>query len=130
MKQMHGGTTEPKPTQSDARDAALTVVNLFKRWQLSDREACNLLGGLSLSTYRRWKQGKVGKIGPDLLLRVGNLLGIHAALRLLFMDRVPAYEWVRKPNEIYGGKSALEFMLSGDITSIIDVRRYLDAECV
>jgi hypothetical protein len=38
------------------------------------------------------------------------------------------YGWVKQPNDSFGGKSALEFMLQGSPLDIGRVRSYLDAE--
>ncbi|MCB2061385.1 MAG: DUF2384 domain-containing protein, partial [Novosphingobium sp.] len=38
--------------------------------------------------------------------------------------------WIRTENAAFDGVSALHLMLSGDLTNIMRVRRYLDAECV
>ena len=51
-----------------------------------------------------------------------------ATLRLLFSDPARGYLWVRAPNAAFGGQSALEVMLGGQITDLMRVRRYLDAQ--
>ena len=50
----------------------------------------------------------------------------HVSLYLL--ERADA--WLRKPNEAatFGGKSALERMLSGNVADLFVVRQYLDAQ--
>ena len=55
-------------------------------------------------------------------------MGIHKALRHLFKEPARAYAWVKKPNAAFGGQSALERMLAGDVTDLAAVRAYLDAE--
>jgi hypothetical protein len=35
---------------------------------------------------------------------------------------------VRKPSAAFGGRSALDIMLRGEITDLIDLRAFLDAE--
>ena len=54
-------------------------------------------------------------------------MGIHKALRLLFKEPARGYGWVKRPNEAFGGTTALDVMLNGQITDIMRVRRYLDA---
>ena len=38
-----------------------------------------------------------------------------------------AYGWVKRPNEAFAGRSALQVMLDGELTDLMRVRRYLDA---
>ncbi|MEM1401018.1 MAG: MbcA/ParS/Xre antitoxin family protein [Pseudomonadota bacterium] len=115
---------------SDHEAAALAraTLGLFKQWKLADPEARTLLGGMSASTWARWKAGQAKSIGRDLRTRMSILMGIHKGLRYLFTDPARGYAWIRKPNGVFGGKSALHIMLRGDITDLIDVRAYLDAE--
>lgn len=104
------------------------VANLFDRWELRDDEAAILLGGIAPRTYQRWKSGGHGRVGPDTAARLSNLLGIHKALRQLFRDKARAYGWVKRPNGDFGGESALDIMLRGQLTDLMRVRRYLDSQ--
>lgn len=115
---------------SDAEAAALarTTVNLFRAWGLSDAEACTLLGGMSVRTWARWKEGTVGRIDRDLRMRMAHLMGIHKGLRYLFRDPARGYAWVRTPNAAFDGLSALGVMLRGDMGDLAAMRAYLDAE--
>ena len=56
--------------------------------------------------------------------------GIYKSLQILIPDARAADEWVRKPNAAppFGGRSALERMLSGQVADLYVVRQYLDAE--
>lgn len=103
------------------------VINLFDRWQLTDPQACILLGDLAPRTYQRWKTGQYGRVSVDLIDRMSNLLGIHKALRLLFNDPQRGYEWIKAANTAFAGESALQVMLNGRLTDLMRVRRYLDA---
>lgn len=103
------------------------VINLFQRWGLTDSQACILLGSIGKRTYQRWKDGEFGSVKIDLATRMSNLMGIHKALRLLFVDPNRGYEWIKKPNQAFTSKSALDIMLQGQLTDLIRVRSYLDA---
>jgi uncharacterized protein (DUF2384 family) len=103
------------------------AIKLFERWQLTDEQACILLGDIAKRTYQRWKKGELGRVGVDLAARLSNLLGIHKALRLLFSEPQRGYHWIKKPNETFDGQSALQVMLAGQLTDLMRVRRYLDA---
>lgn len=103
------------------------ILNLFQKWRLTDEEAATLLD-LPLRTYRRWKAERPGRLSNDLKARLSNLLGIHKALRLIFVEPQRAYDWIKLQNDAFGGQSALEIMLGGNLTDLMRVRRYLDAE--
>lgn len=118
----------PEITDEEGAAMALAVVRLFGHWGLADAEACTLLGGISPRTYQRWKSGKIGRLSRDIKTRLSNLVGIHKALRIIFRELKQGYSWVSKPNVRFGGLSALEVMLGGEMTDLIRVRRYLDAE--
>jgi hypothetical protein len=60
--------------------------------------------------------------------RLGDLMGIHKALRYMFREPDRCYAWVKKPNDAFGGQSALTRMLAGAPSDITAVRSYLDAE--
>jgi len=114
---------------SDAEAEALlrAALNLFRRWRLSDGEAAVLLD-MAPRTFARWKAGTPGRIDRDQRARLSNLMGIHKALRLIFKEAERGYDWIRKPNTAFGGASALAVMLNGELTDLMRVRRYLDAE--
>ncbi|MBO9579926.1 MAG: DUF2384 domain-containing protein [Sphingobium sp.] len=103
------------------------VVRLFALWELTDEQA-SLLVDLPLRTFRRWKAGDLGRIDRDGKARLSNLMGIHKALRVIFSEPARGYRWIKAPNEAFGGRSALEIMLGGELTDLMRVRRYLDAE--
>ncbi len=102
------------------------VLALFDRWQLRDDQAAVLLGDVSTKTIGRWRKGELGRVGRDLADRLSNILGVHKALRIVFADPRRGYDWIRKGNAAFGGRSALEIMLQGGLLDIIRVRRYLD----
>jgi hypothetical protein len=114
-------------TEAEAGAMFRAALNLFRLWGVSDEQASQLLD-LPLRTYRRWKAGDVGRIGRDGKARLSNLVGIHKALRLIFREPQRGYYWIKAPNTAFSGQSALEVMLGGELTDLMRVRRYLDAE--
>ncbi|MBI4920690.1 MAG: DUF2384 domain-containing protein [Devosia nanyangense] len=114
-------------TEAEAGAMFRAVLNLFRLWGVTDEQASQLLD-LPVRTYRRWKAGETGRIGRDGRARLSNLMGIHKALRLIFREPQRGYDWVKAPNAAFAGKSALEVMLGGELTDLMRVRRYLDAE--
>jgi hypothetical protein len=119
---------QPTITDEEAAALARTTVNLFRAWNLSDLEARTLLGDMAQRTWARWKLGEIGRVDRDLRARMAILMGIHKALRYLFAEPARGYAWIRKPNEAFAGRSALDIMMRGEITDLLDLRGYLDAE--
>ncbi|MGS1096730.1 MbcA/ParS/Xre antitoxin family protein (plasmid) [Aquamicrobium terrae] len=118
----------PQITAREAEAMARAVIRLFEKWQLSDTEAREILGGLAARTYARWKAGEPGRIDRDLATRLSLLMGIHKGLRYLFSDPERGYAWVKKPNRAFGERTPAEIMAQGDIFSLARVRSWLDAE--
>jgi len=114
-------------TDEEAEAMFRACVNLFRLWRLSDNDAAVLLD-LPVRTFARWKTGAIGRIGRDQKARLSNIIGIHKALRIIFREPDRAYGWIRASNSKFGGRSAIDVMLSGELTDLMRVRRYLDAE--
>ena len=115
-------------SDEEAGALARTTVNLFKAWKLTDAEATTLLGGMSPRTWARWKERNFGRIDRDLRMRMAHLIGIHKGLRYLFREPARGYAWLRKPNAAFGGRSALDLMLRGEISDLSALREWIDAE--
>lgn len=116
---------------ADLGGAALrTFFNLAKTWELSEQEQMKLLGLNSRSTLYAWKAGRVSKVSRDTLERISYLLGIFKAINILLPDTKRADEWIRLPNKapLFGGRSALDRMTTGNIGDLYVVRQYLDAQ--
>lgn len=118
----------PLVTVDEAEAMARAVIRLFAHWRLTDAEAREILGGLAARTWARWKAGEIGRIDRDLATRLSLLMGIHKGLRYLFTDPQRGYDWVKKPNTVFGGRTPVEIMGQGDIFSLARVRSWLDAE--
>lgn len=112
-------------TKEEAAAGARAIVRLFAFWNLNDKEAIELLGGIDHTTWARWKSGRKMRIGQDLATRLGLLLSIHSSLRLIYGDKPSHHDWVKKPNREFNGSTPLEIMTAGTILSIIEVRDYL-----
>jgi hypothetical protein len=120
------------PNQASAAGAAglRAFVRIADLWHLSIAEQLTLLGLSSRSTYFKWRKEPQVRLPRDTLERISYILGIYKALQLLLPDTRAADEWVRRPNEaaVFGGRSALDRMLSGNVADLYIVRQYLDAQ--
>ena len=109
-----------------------TFFNLAREWSLTEQEQMKLLGLTSRSTFQNWEAGGVSEVSRDTLERISYLLGIYKAINILLPDRDRANAWIRNPNKahLFGGQSALSRMTSGNLSDLILIRRYLDAQRV
>lgn len=125
--------TVPVAAAPPAPGAALrTFFNIARAWGLSEVETMTLLGFEegSRSTYFKWKKDPDGaRLSRDKLERLSYVFGIYKALQLLLPDPAAADGWLRKPNSAapFGGRPALERLLSGNVADLYVVREYLDA---
>jgi Protein of unknown function (DUF2384) len=105
-------------------------ANIAEAWGLTVADQLKLLGIASRSTFFKWRRMREPRLPGDTLERLSYLLGIYKSLQILLPDTHAADEWVRKPNNapLFGGRSALERMLSGQVADLYVVRQYLDAQ--
>jgi hypothetical protein len=69
-------------------------------------------------------------LSQDVLERISYLLGIYKALHILFPNDAQTDAWIRRPSgaALFGGASALDRTLGGQVADLFVVRQYLDAE--
>ena len=110
---------------------AHTVTQLFDRWHLAASDQAVLLGlsPESRTALSRYRRGGALPDSEDLLARVGHLIAIHDALRIMFpYNPELAYAWVATPNTNFGGLTPLAYMRANGFLGVAKVRRYLDFE--
>lgn len=120
--------TRRRYTDVDKAIAGLTAFfSIAEEWGLENEQQRMLLGSPGRTTFFDWKKRKKGHLSKDTLDRLSYLLGIYKALHILFSER-SALQWLRNPNKdpLFNGRSPLDYMLSGHLVALADVRRYLD----
>lgn len=110
--------------------ALRTFFRIAELWNLSADEQMTLLGITARSTFFKWKKDADAILPKDTLERISYVLGIYKALQILLPDEKAADAWVKRTNEapLFGGRSALDRMLSGQVADLFVVRQYLDAQ--
>lgn len=121
--------TSPDPERL-SRVGLEAFFRITDLWGLSAAEQMALLGVEARSTFYKWKKEGSQRLGRDTLERISYVLGIYKALQILLPDERIADAWVRRPNAnpLYGGRTPLDRMLSGNVADLYVVRRHLDAE--
>ena len=117
------------PVDRMAAAGLRAFTRIASAWGLSVDEQLRLLGSPPRSTFFAWrKQPAKAALPRDTLERLSNLLGIYKSLQILLPDEAAADAWVRQPNHapLFGGRSALDRMLAGNVSDLHQVRVYLD----
>jgi hypothetical protein len=115
---------------ADSRKALATLsIRLFQLWKLSTADQLELLGlsHKSRAMLSKYARGEALPATRDMYDRVGWLLAIHKALRLLYpRNEDIRYSWVNKRNAAFDNFAPLDVMKEQGIIGIARVARYLD----
>ncbi len=117
----------PEVTDDMGSAGMRAFFEIAEAWGLSPDKGMVLLGQPSKATFFNWKKGQVPALKHDTLQRLSYVLGIYRALQILYSGPEMADSWVKRPNQAFGGGTALARMLGGDVTDLAAVRNYLDA---
>ena len=134
--QRHGvGVFDPVIRQLVAdqadRDALVEFFEIARRWELSRDEQAVLLG-TDRADVECWEGGlNSAELSDETRARLSDLLEISDALQVLLPIPERADAWVRQPNAapMFGGATALSYMLRGRLSDMRDVALYLVAHC-
>ena len=107
------------------------AVGILEKWQASGDQACRILR-ISRSTYTRTKQRDPDwsvSLDADQMQRISFVLNIHAALRVIFdnPENVYGFPAMANDNEFFNGRAPLEVMSQGDMISLYETFRRIDA---
>lgn len=132
----------PNVIQEASTEHLIAGINWFvkmndtTRWNLTQNEAAELLGGISVSKYLNLKR-KAAKFLPinvtrDLSDRISLFLGIWEASQLVVPDNRTdlAYKLFNQPNtsHILEGKTIKQYLLDRkSMEALYVVKRYLNA---
>lgn len=113
--------------------ALRTFFNIARGWAINEAQAMTLLGfdENNRSTYFNWKRDPdTARLNRDKLERLSYIFGIYKDLQELLPESNAADGWIHRPNDapLFGGRPALQRMLSGNVADLYVVRRYLDAQ--
>lgn len=120
-----GGVDLSAPESAERLCAAF--LRLAAAWGLQSDQAGRLLG-LSEAEYPLWVKAPV--LTPAILLRLSYVFGIHVDLTCLLPEPGRAARWMRQPNTValFGGGTALKYLLEHDVAQWAAVRNYLSGQ--
>jgi hypothetical protein len=122
--------TSVPPSAESSAIAFRAFTRIAELWGLGVDEQLVLLGQPARSTFYKWRKEGAQHLPHDVLERLSYLLGIYKALQILLPEPARADAWIRRSNDgpLFGGGSALERMLAGQVADLYVVRQYLDAQ--
>lgn len=108
--------------------AIKAFFNIMTKWSVRDEDARTLLGGISNGQFYELKNNPKRTLDADTLTRISFLIGIFKALNILYSTKL-ADAWVQRPNTnpVFGGQTALAYMMKGGVPAMQTVWRLLDA---
>lgn len=112
-----------------------TFLNIADIWNLDENQRRLVLGNPAPTTYRRWceKAREHGDLtlSGGVLTRISAVLGIYAALCVLFAEEDERVDWLVQPHQapVFGCRPPLSLVTSGALDEMMTLRRFLDAAC-
>lgn len=107
-----------------------TALRVLEKWKATTEQASNVLR-VSRSSISRAHQGKSVELDRDQLERASIVLNCHASLRLVFdnPENVYGFMGLENQNEFFNGRKPLEIMAQGDLMSLLETYKRIDAFC-
>ena len=105
-----------------------TALRVLEKWKATTEQASNVLR-VSRSSISRAHQGKCVELDRDQLERASIVLNCHASLRLVFdnPENVYGFMGLENQNEFFNGRKPLEIMAQGDLLSLLETYKRIDA---
>ncbi len=112
------------------RSALRVFFKLAAEWGLTSAQE-EILLGVGRTSFYEWKAGNVrSALDKHVLERLSYIFSIYGALQILIPISERANQWVKAANSapLFGGASALERMLGGQVGDLKVVADYLNAQ--
>jgi uncharacterized protein (DUF2384 family) len=115
-------------TPAAGRVALKGFFHIMEKWSLDKEQARVLLGGISQSTFYRYKKLPEVTLRNETLIRISYVMGIYKVIHTIFEEEARANEWMKRPNggAPFNGKSALERMMQGGLYDLADTLTFID----
>lgn len=100
---------------------------IAKAWELEDQESLAILGSPPREIFEAWRVGAVSQATPQLIMRIGHVLGIYRASSALLGDTATVRTWLRGRNlaPVFNGGTPIEYLTRGSVADLATVREYL-----
>ncbi|EMB2825386.1 hypothetical protein U8047_006456 [Pseudomonas aeruginosa] len=127
---MHATSKNRVLTFGDGSVVLRTALNILELWKATPQQACSILR-VTHSRISRIRQGKGVKLDRDQLERASIVLNCHTSLRLIFenLENVYGFVSMENHNDFFNGRKPLEVMAQGDLLSLFETYKRIDALC-
>lgn len=116
------------------KEFTMLIMRLFDLWRLTPDQKALLLGHSpkTRSTILNYKNGSHPIANNrDLIDRIGHLLAIHKALRILLPENKDlAYQWPTTKNKFFENKTPVEVISDEGFEGLLKVRAYIENQLV
>lgn len=119
---------EQAPSKMQMAVALRTAISILRKWGARTEQVLAILR-ISRSTYARARRDEAVSLDTDQLARTSMVLNSHAALRTVFdnPENVYGFMGMKNDNAYFSGRAPLEVMARGDVISVYETYRRIDA---
>ncbi|SFQ17669.1 antitoxin Xre/MbcA/ParS toxin-binding domain-containing protein [Tranquillimonas alkanivorans] len=119
--------TTPAPETQTETVAVKAVVRISERWSLSDEQVAALLRISPEDWLTKSREPHGAAFTEDQMLRMSALVGVYRLLHEYFSADL-ANRWITLPNDgpLFRGARPVDMMETGGLSSMVEVRRYLE----
>lgn len=110
-----------------ARETLRTFFNITRVWGLTPEES-RIISDVDIEIFELWKSQIVDEpLHEEVLKRISCVLNIYAALQTLLPAPERADAWIKTLNtaSLFGGRRALDLMLTGRYEDLYAISEYL-----
>ena len=124
---------QPSPQQQDGNTATGiydAFINTCQRWGLGANEQAVLIGRQPNDFLAKYiLDGRVLPWTRDIEERAGYVVAISLGLGVLFDEHIEAERaWLNQPRTRFSDRTALDYMLEGSMTNLLQVADLVEAE--
>lgn len=119
---------EQAPSKMQMGVALRTAISILRKWGARTEQVLAILR-ISRSTYARARRDEAVSLDTDQLARTSMVLNSHATLRTVFdnPENVYGFMGMKNDNAYFSGRAPLEVMARGDVISVYETYRRIDA---
>jgi len=109
-------------TKEQLAQGVASIFRVLDHWRLSETELRGILGFPFGTQLNDWRAGELGGMTADVVKRLGAIASIFKQLRA---TPEAGAVWLRQPIPLFGNRTPLARMASGDLADLIAVDDYL-----
>ena len=117
-----------KYSLKEASNVALSAFwNIMDQWGVKSEDQISFIGIKTDLSCDELKAINVSSLSSEMIARISLVLTIYKYLEILFPNREQSNAWIKKPNDTFGGKTALMVILSDNENGLLTVAKYIDS---